>query len=37
MVGVIVCQHCEEVIDHYEDEKVSVLYGICPHCQKGRS
>ncbi|MDQ0253872.1 hypothetical protein J2S74_001244 [Evansella vedderi] len=30
-MGSIVCQSCEQVIEYYEDEKVSVLYGKC--CQ----
>ncbi|MBM7095975.1 MULTISPECIES: GapA-binding peptide SR1P [Alteribacter] len=28
-MGVIVCQSCEKVIEHYENEKVSTLYGNC--------
>ncbi|MFA9557303.1 GapA-binding peptide SR1P [Evansella sp. AB-rgal1] len=28
-LGSIVCQSCEQVIDYYESEKVSVLYGKC--------
>lgn len=35
MVGTLVCKCCEEIIEHYEDEKVSVLYGVCPDCQNG--
>lgn len=31
-MGTIVCQTCEKTIEHYEDVKVSVLYGVCPHC-----
>lgn len=31
-MGIIVCQTCEKTIDHFDDEKVSTLYGVCPHC-----
>jgi hypothetical protein len=31
-VGIIVCQTCEKTIEHFDDEKVSTLYGVCPHC-----
>ncbi|UCZ51880.1 GapA-binding peptide SR1P [Bacillus shivajii] len=31
-MGSIVCQTCEEIIEWYEDEKVSVLYGSCCDC-----
>ncbi|KGX88781.1 GapA-binding peptide SR1P [Pontibacillus litoralis] len=31
-MGTIVCQDCQEVIEHFEDEKVSTLYGSCPEC-----
>ncbi|WP_096435590.1 GapA-binding peptide SR1P [Alteribacter populi] len=32
-MGVIVCQSCEKVIEHYDSEKVSTLYGnCCEHC-----
>lgn len=30
-VGCIVCQTCGDVIDYFEDEKVTVLYGTCCH------
>lgn len=34
-MGSIVCQSCEQVIDYYEDEKVTVLYGkCCSECGK---
>ncbi|WP_077622158.1 GapA-binding peptide SR1P [Sediminibacillus massiliensis] len=33
-MGTIVCQDCQCIIDHYEDEKVSTLYGKCPTCGK---
>ncbi|MDG5789477.1 GapA-binding peptide SR1P [Evansella sp. AB-P1] len=34
----IVCQSCEQVIDYYEGEKVSVLYGkCCSECSGGHS
>jgi hypothetical protein len=28
-MGTIVCQSCNAVIEHFEDEKVSVLYSNC--------
>ncbi|MCE7791709.1 GapA-binding peptide SR1P [Salipaludibacillus sp. CUR1] len=28
-MGTIICQDCESVIDHFDCEKVSVLYGKC--------
>ncbi|MDQ0155857.1 GapA-binding peptide SR1P [Robertmurraya andreesenii] len=31
-MGTIVCQTCESTIDHYEDEKVTVLYAKCSCC-----
>jgi hypothetical protein len=31
-MGTIVCQTCEKTIDYFEDNKVSTLYGVCPHC-----
>ncbi len=31
-MGTIVCQTCNGTIDHFEDEKVSVLYGKCTSC-----
>lgn len=31
-MGTIVCQTCEGTIDHFEDEKVTVLYGKCSNC-----
>lgn len=30
-MGTIVCQACNSTIDHFEDEKVTVLYSKC-HC-----
>ncbi len=32
MMGTIVCQVCESTVGHFEDEKVSTLYGKCPGC-----
>lgn len=35
-MGTYVCQKCEEIIGHFEDEKVSVLYVKCDcgkHCE----
>jgi hypothetical protein len=31
-MGTIVCQHCEEIIEHYDHEKVEVLYASCSDC-----
>ncbi|WP_433749341.1 GapA-binding peptide SR1P [Falsibacillus pallidus] len=32
-MGTIVCQNCNNTIDHFEDEKVTVLYSKkCCHC-----
>ncbi|WML49399.1 GapA-binding peptide SR1P [Neobacillus sp. PS3-34] len=31
-MGTIVCQACNSTIDHFEDEKVSVLYSNCNTC-----
>ncbi|RFU63427.1 GapA-binding peptide SR1P [Peribacillus glennii] len=31
-MGTIVCKHCNDTIDHFEDEKVSVLYSQCGSC-----
>ncbi|WLR43297.1 GapA-binding peptide SR1P [Bacillus carboniphilus] len=28
-MGTIVCQHCNSTVSHFEDEKVTVLYGKC--------
>lgn len=32
MMGTIVCQNCNSTIDHFEDEKVTVLYSKCDSC-----
>ncbi|MEN2468151.1 GapA-binding peptide SR1P [Ornithinibacillus sp. FSL M8-0202] len=32
-MGTIVCQQCQETIEHYENEKVAILYGTCPKCK----
>ncbi|MFD1018018.1 GapA-binding peptide SR1P [Thalassobacillus hwangdonensis] len=31
-MGTIICQDCQGVIEHYDDEKVSTLYSTCPSC-----
>ncbi|MGM8364273.1 GapA-binding peptide SR1P [Virgibacillus sp. W0181] len=31
-MGTIVCQDCQQIINHYDDEKVTTLYGTCPSC-----
>lgn len=33
-MGTIVCQDCQEIITHYDDEKVTILYGTCPTCEQ---
>jgi len=32
-MGTIICHDCQEVIDYYEEEKVTILYGTCPTCK----
>jgi len=32
IMGQIVCQVCNTTIEHYEDEKVTVLYSQCHRC-----
>ena len=31
-MGTIICQNCNEIIEHYEDEKVSIHYSQCGKC-----
>ena len=31
-MGTIVCQTCSNTIDHFEDEKVTILYARCKDC-----
>ncbi|QFK70844.1 GapA-binding peptide SR1P [Pradoshia sp. D12] len=31
-MGTIVCTGCNNTIDHFEDEKVTVLYATCTDC-----
>ncbi|WP_217585726.1 GapA-binding peptide SR1P [Lentibacillus saliphilus] len=31
-MGTIVCKDCQSIIEHYNDEKVTTLYGTCPTC-----
>ncbi|MFE8695343.1 GapA-binding peptide SR1P [Cytobacillus sp. FJAT-53684] len=31
-MGTLVCQTCNSTIDHFEDEKVTVLYSKCNCC-----
>ncbi len=33
-MGVIICQSCGKVIEHFEAEKVSTLYGTCCNTAK---
>ncbi|MCP1355757.1 GapA-binding peptide SR1P [Aneurinibacillus migulanus] len=38
-MGTIVCQHCDQIIEHYEHEKVEVLYASscgCPSCEEDK-
>lgn len=32
-MGTLVCQACNSTIDHFEDEKVTVLYSKCGCCE----
>jgi SR1 protein len=36
-MGTIVCQACDSTIDHFEDEKVTVLYSRCNCCDDHQS
>jgi hypothetical protein len=36
MMGILVCQECNSTIDHFENEKVTVLYGKCTCCCDGK-
>ncbi|MGM8211891.1 GapA-binding peptide SR1P [Virgibacillus sp. W0430] len=31
-MGTIICQDCQQIIDHYDYEKVTTLYGTCSNC-----
>ncbi|MDQ0227783.1 GapA-binding peptide SR1P [Metabacillus niabensis] len=31
-MGTVICQNCNSTIDHFEDEKVTVLYSKCKCC-----
>ncbi|WP_188633749.1 GapA-binding peptide SR1P [Lentibacillus kapialis] len=33
-MGIIICQDCQGVIEHFNDEKVTTLYGTCPSCDQ---
>ncbi|MFD2760589.1 GapA-binding peptide SR1P [Lentibacillus juripiscarius] len=33
-MGTIICQDCQEVIEHFDDEKVTTLFGTCPDCNQ---
>lgn len=33
-MGTVICQDCQQVIEQFDDEKVSTLYGTCPDCNK---
>jgi hypothetical protein len=34
VLGILICQECNEVIDYLDEEKVSKLYGKCTHCNE---
>ncbi|WP_082195592.1 GapA-binding peptide SR1P [Neobacillus vireti] len=36
-MGTLVCQTCNSTIDHFEDEKVTVLYSKCNCCDDHHS
>jgi hypothetical protein len=36
-MGTIICQTCDATIEHFEDEKVSVHYSNCDHCNNNHS
>ncbi|MFC3885821.1 GapA-binding peptide SR1P [Bacillus songklensis] len=33
-MGTIICQICNNTIDHFENEKVATLYGQCNCCDE---
>lgn len=33
-IGTLICQECLEIIEHFDDEKVTTLYGTCPDCNQ---
>ncbi|WP_084157546.1 GapA-binding peptide SR1P [Oceanobacillus manasiensis] len=33
-MGTIICQDCQEIIEHFEGEKVTTLYGTCSGCNQ---
>ncbi|WP_083838369.1 GapA-binding peptide SR1P [Lentibacillus jeotgali] len=33
-MGTIVCQDCQDVIGHFNDEKVTTFYGTCQTCEQ---
>ncbi|MGM9923303.1 MAG: GapA-binding peptide SR1P [Bacillus sp. (in: firmicutes)] len=35
-MGTIICQSCNNTIESYENEKVSVLYATCDCCKKSK-
>lgn len=36
MVSILLCQFCGEVIEYFESEKVSKLYGACHQCNEDK-
>ncbi|MDC3412779.1 GapA-binding peptide SR1P [Aquibacillus sp. 3ASR75-11] len=33
-MGTIVCQECQSIIEHFDDEKVTTLYSKCSNCDE---
>ncbi|HLQ72117.1 MAG TPA: GapA-binding peptide SR1P [Bacillota bacterium] len=33
-MGIMICQMCQEVIEYFDDEKVTTLYSKCRVCEK---
>ncbi len=33
-MGIIICQHCGKIIEHFPAEKITVLYGIGHECEE---
>ncbi|WP_100011093.1 GapA-binding peptide SR1P [Lentibacillus sediminis] len=33
-MGTIVCQECQGIIETFDEEKVTTLYGTCPDCNQ---
>ncbi|MCM3444205.1 GapA-binding peptide SR1P [Metabacillus halosaccharovorans] len=35
-MGTVICQNCNSTIDHFENEKVTVLYSKCECCDSAK-